>query len=169
MVRSLWNFTDTSATLLSGRLSNCKAVRTFNTRSCAFETLQDPTIRRLIGYWKGPWCLQFLHTSGGESLVWYFFCCRRSQICNVCTGLCDVDRVIRLPISVTVASLAIGGSWDRPSTECLSNVIWRQTYRSTLTRAMAEHHLNYEPKLTIVSGLVIKTCEPLGWTVYVNW
>ena len=61
IVRSLWNVTDTSATLLPMCLSNFKAMRTFNRRSLTYDTLRDVTIRRLLGYWKGAHYQQWWH------------------------------------------------------------------------------------------------------------
>ena len=58
IVQSLWNLTGTSACQISKRYDH------LNYQYRSFETPRDLTIRRLIGYWNGPW---FLHV--GEHFV----------------------------------------------------------------------------------------------------
>ena len=54
IIQLLRHLAAASAALLPRRLQNFKAIKHFNTRSCAFETLRDLTIRSLMRYWIGP-------------------------------------------------------------------------------------------------------------------
>ena len=50
-IASFWDWTGTSAALLPRCLSNSEGSYNSKYKSCGFETLRDPIIRLLIGYW----------------------------------------------------------------------------------------------------------------------
>ena len=62
IVRSIWNLAGTSAALLPrGASQISKRYEHFHTRSRAYETLRDLTIRRLIVYWNGAQVVTAIH------------------------------------------------------------------------------------------------------------
>ena len=94
IVQSLWNFTDTSATLLLRQIS--KQCNNLNYQSHVFESSWDLTMRHLIGYWKGVLIpglkSRDIHKTT-QSLLWLFILClcSPSHVHHTCQVTLDIS------------------------------------------------------------------------------